>query len=300
MPHRPAVITLLVSAALLWTPHDAAAQGTGATLNITRNVEYAKVGDVSLKLDLYIPVYENDKRQKPPQLVVWIHGGGWRAGSKNHCPLAVLTGHDYAVASISYRLSNVAKFPAQIHDCKGAIRWLRANAKKYGYDAKRIGVSGGSAGGHLVSLLGTSAGVKELEGNVGGNSDYSSAVQAVVNFYGPTDFAAFIKANPSMAKPSSPVSLLLGGTVEEKQKLAAQASPATHVGKNDAPHLLIHGDSDRLVPPSQSELLHKLYQEAKLDSTLHIIEGAAHGGRSFHDAKRRAMVRAFFDKHLRK
>ena len=131
---------------------------------IIKDIEFAKIGNHSLKLDLHFPT-----NKKGAPLVVWIHGGGWYKGSKNDCKVDWLTKHGYSVASISYRLSQVAKFPAQIHDCKGAIRWLRANEKKYGYNCDRIIVAGASAGGYLATLLGTSHKVEALEGNVGGN-----------------------------------------------------------------------------------------------------------------------------------
>jgi acetyl esterase/lipase len=142
--------------------------------NVTahRDLVYATIGEKDILLDLYIP---KNTTVKPP-LLVWIHGGGWQSGSKDSCPLYRETQRGYAVASLNYRLSHEAMFPAQIHDCKGAIRWLRANAEKFGYNSERIGVAGSSAGGQLVALLGTSGGVKELEGNVGGNLGQSSSV----------------------------------------------------------------------------------------------------------------------------
>ena len=152
-----------------------------------RDLVYAKTPQRELALDLYIP----DGATKPP-LIVWVHGGAWRAGSKAKPPALWMLERGYAVASISYRLSQQAVFPAQIHDCKAAIRWLRAHASKYGYDAERIGAWGASAGGHLVALLGTSSGVKELEGDLGYN-DQSSRVQAVVDYFGPTDVTAMSK-----------------------------------------------------------------------------------------------------------
>jgi acetyl esterase/lipase len=141
-----------------------------------RNVEYARVdGNRPLYLDLYLP----EKPAAPTPLVVWIHGGGWVGGSKNNCPPLSMVSKGFAAASVEYRFADVAPFPAQIHDCKGAIRFLRANAAKYNLDPNRIGAWGASAGGHLVALLGTGVAVKELDGNVGGNLEYSSRVQAV-------------------------------------------------------------------------------------------------------------------------
>ena len=149
-----------------------------------RDLEYANVDGESLQLDLYLP----EKSETKPPLLVWIHGGGWTKGSKSGInPIFIrLTAEGYAAASIDYRLDGLTSHPKQIHDCKGAIRWLRANADKYGYDVTRIGVGGGSAGGHLVLLLGLSSGIEELEGDVGGNLDQSSQVHAVVDLFGPS------------------------------------------------------------------------------------------------------------------
>ena len=267
---------------------------------VLKDVEYARVGDVSLKLDLYLPGKAEGAKPVAPPLLVWIHGGGWRYGDKVDCPLRWLVGKGYAVASINYRLSDVALFPAGVHDCKGAIRWLRGQAQKYGYDARRIGISGGSAGGHLVALLGTSAGVQELEGDVAAHTDQSSAVQAVVNFFGPTDFSKLAEqGHPEFT--TSLVALWLGDPISGRKgrSLAALASPVTHVGPEDAPVLTIQGTKDPLVFVPQATALHEAYSKAGLDSTLEIIEGGGHGGPAFFDDERRAMIEAFFDKHLR-
>ena len=148
-----------------------------------RDLVYARAGAKDLLLDLYLP----EGAPRPLPLVVWIHGGGWRNGAKEQTPARRLVERGYAVASINYRLSGEAIFPAQIHDCKAAVRWLRANAAKYGLDAGRVAAWGSSAGGHLVALLGTSGGIMELEGGLG-NADQSSRVQAVVDFFGPHGF----------------------------------------------------------------------------------------------------------------
>jgi len=182
---------------------------------------------------------------------VWIHGGGWSAGGKEDCPAVSFVTKGYAVASINYRFSQHALFPAQIEDCKAAIRWLRANAKRYNLDAGHVGVWGASAGGHLVALLGTTGGVKKLEGT-GGNLDQSSRVQCVVDWFGPTDFA---KMGGWQDKPDSPMALLIGGPVRDRQELATKANPITYISKDSAPFLIMHGEKDNLVPMSQSELL---------------------------------------------
>ena len=260
-----------------------------------KNVEYAKVGEVSLHLDLYLP----EKAEGAP-LIVWIHGGGWQNGSKDRCPLKWLTGEGYAVASVQYRLTDKGAFPAQIHDCKGAIRWLRANASDYGYNAEKIGVAGISAGGHLVALLGTSGDVKELEGEVGGNLDQSSRVQAVLDMCGPTDFILRWKNRPeAVNKPGTAVYKLLGGPLPEKREVAEAASPATHVTKDDAPLLIFHGTEDPLVQHAQSEHLRDLYIKQELEVTLETIEGGGHVPKEFWDVLRREMALKFFDDHIK-
>ena len=256
-----------------------------------RDLEYAKAGEQALLLDLYVP----ENAPKPLPVVVWIHGGGWRGGDKRNCRSLRMTARGYAAASVNYRLSQDATFPAQIHDCKAAIRYLRANAAKYGLDPKRIGVWGSSAGGHLVALLGTSGDVKQLEGKLG-NQDQSSRVQAVCDWFGPTDLASLGgRAIPGWRR--NPVALLLGGPPAEKKDLAEQGSPITHVTKDDPPFLIMHGDRDRVVPTAQSQLLHDALKAAGVASTLQVVEGAGHG---FGGAEIDKAVQDFFDKHLKK
>ena len=272
-----------------WTPNNARAEEH-------KNVEYAKVGDTPLHLDLYLP----EKPKTADQLIVWIHGGGWRNGSKDRCAFTWLNQYGYAVASIQYRLTDAATFPAQIHDCKGAIRFLRANAEKYGYKAEKIGVVGISAGGHLVALLGTGGDVPDLEGTVGGNLEQSSRVQAVVDMCGPTDFLLSFKQHPALfGRPNSSVALLLGGPVRDKQELAKLASPAAHITADDPPLLIIHGSKDPIVNPQQSEHLRDLYREAKLNAKLELIPEGGHVPKEFFDKDRRELIRKFYNEHLR-
>ncbi|HEY1066028.1 MAG TPA: alpha/beta hydrolase [Pirellulales bacterium] len=270
---------------------------TVGDVKITRDVEYAKVGDQSLKLDYATPAAAKSK----PPLVVWIHGGGWVGGNRANPPVAFLINQGYALASISYRFSDKAVYPAQIHDCKGAIRYLRANAEKIGFDPERIGVAGGSAGGHLVALLGTTAGEKELEGEVGGNLDQSSRVQAVCDIYGPSDLLLDETNGGEKWNPAATelVRKLLGGPRLEKSALAKLASPVYFVSEDDAPFLIIHGDKDDLVYPSQSTRLLKALQEAKVPAELDLVKGAGHGGPQFGEPSRRDRITKFFDAHLK-
>lgn len=267
----------------------------GATPVVRKDIEFANVDGHSLKLDLYLPT-----EVKGAPLVVWIHGGGWSGGSKNSCPISWLIDDGYAVASISYRLTDKAIFPAQIHDCKAAIRWLRANAEKFGYSTAKVGVSGSSAGGHLAALVGTTGDVKELEGSVGGNSDHSSRVDAVVDFYGATDFVLRSKTQPHRAnEEGSVVYLLLGGGADQKVELAKQASAAFHVTKDDPPFLVFHGSNDKTVLLDQSQRINEVYTKAGLPIALHVLDGSGHGGKEFYEGDRRGLIQTFLAKHLK-
>src|SRR5688500_8356086 len=167
-------------------PPGPAAAALPAGVTIERDIAYVPHGDPSQVLDIYLP---KEKPSKPLPLVVWIHGGGWKGGSKANAPSAAMVPMGYIAASVEYRFSQKAVFPAQLQDCKAAIRWLRANSKKYNIDPERIGVWGSSAGGHLVALLGTTGGSKDFP-PIGGNEDQSDRVQAVCDFFGPADFTA--------------------------------------------------------------------------------------------------------------
>lgn len=253
-------------------------------VKLLRDLTFAQVGDQRLKLDLYIP-----SQVAPPKLVVWIHGGGWRGGSKAKPPLRRVLDEGYALASISYRFSDAAIFPAQVHDCKGAIRWLRAHAKDYGYDATSIAVAGGSAGGTLALLLGTTANVPELEGDVGGNLQESSSVQAVINYFGPSDFVLRGQSQPEVAYSSKSGSFAwLGGqpgengqlgTVDKQLELAASA--VRYVSASSPPLLVLHGTADELVLADQAHRIVEVYQSASRPVQLVLVERAGHGGGAF-------------------
>jgi acetyl esterase/lipase len=257
-----------------------------------RDVEYARVGERPLLMDIFVP--EKDKGPLP--LVVWVHGGGWESGSRRDCKAAWLSGEGYVVASIDYRLSGEAPFPAQIHDCKAAIRWLRANAAKYKIDLERVGAWGSSAGAHLVNLLGTSGDVKELEGDLG-PAGQSSRVQAVCSYYGPGNLVTVVKQRRVRNQtPADPFYKLLGGPVEEKQDLLRAASPVTYISKDDPPFLLVHGELDGVVPYAQSVEFDKALKAAGVSSTFRTVKGAGHG---FIDETSDRMVAAFFNEHLK-
>jgi acetyl esterase/lipase len=242
--------------------------------------------------------------EKPAPLIVWVHGGGWITGSKNILRVVNFTREGYAVAAINYRLSLHAPFPAQIEDCKSAIRFLRAHAKKYDIDPDRIGVWGESAGGHLVALLGTSGGNLTLAGDKPQNADQSDRVQCVVDYFGPTDLLQI----PAMAGPdvkydfNGPNSLLtrfLGGPMSTKHHLATIANPITHISKDDPPFLIVHGTADPIVPIGQSKILYQALKKAGIEAEMISVKGASHGLGIYGDPEVTTRVKSFFEKHLR-
>jgi len=302
-PLIAALLPLLLSFSLLAQQPAATAKArprASATLpegaRALRNIDYVSGSHARQKLDLYLPAGTNASLP----LIIWIHGGAWLAGSKEDCPARRFLSQGYAVASVNYRLSQQALFPAQIEDCKAAVRWLRAHAKEYRLDPDRFGAWGASAGGHLVALLGTSGGVKEFD--TGPNPDVSSRVQAVVDFFGPTDLLRMDEqAGPESRMkhntPDSPESKLVGGPVQEHQELAAKANPITYVTPDDPPMLLVHGDADPLVPHPQSEILYDALKQAGVEATLHIVKGGGHGTGFGPDVQEQ--VNRFLEQHLK-
>lgn len=268
-----------------------------AGVKAQRDLVYVEGGHERHKLDLYLP----EKAGGPLPLIIWVHGGGWQNGSKDGCP-PLRSGYvakGYAVASINYRLSGHAVFPAQIEDCKAAIRWLRAHAREYSLDPARFGVWGSSAGGHLVALIGTSGGVKEFD--VGANLDQSSRVQAVCDYYGPTDFTVFVTTPgyESHATEASPEAKLIGGAVMQNKDKAARVNSISYVTKDDPPFLIVHGDKDPTVPINQSQLLFEALKKTEVSAHFHTIHGAGHGGPGFAGKNIDDMVSAFFDERLK-
>lgn len=242
-------------------------------------LDYVGGGNPRQMLDLYLP--EKPAAGKLP-VVCWIHGGGWKNGSKESgagkLARLVATGK-YAGVALNYRLTGEAPWPAQIHDCKAAIRWIRGQAEERGLDPDRIAVWGSSAGGHLVAMLGVSQGVAGLEGELGAFRGESSAVKCVVDFFGPTDLLAMDAQGSTMDHngAGSPESLLVGGPVQERAETARQASPLRHVSQDDAPALLVHGTEDPLVPFAQSVELAKALKQAGVPAAMLTVEGGGHG-----------------------
>lgn len=249
-----------------------------ADVKVLEDVAYVVDGHPRQKLDLYLPKQDDSK---PLPIVIWIHGGGWQRGTKDMLNRqAIVLQNGFALASVNYRLTNHAPFPAQIHDCKAAIRFLRTHADQYGIDPDRFGAWGSSAGGHLVSLLGTSGGVAALEGDLG-ETAASSHVQAVCDWFGPSDMVMMGRLQgphekPKFENPKSAIAKLVGGPLSQRQDVARQSSPATYISQDDAPFLIMHGDQDPLVPLEQSETFHRLLTESNVRSNLITIEGAGH------------------------
>lgn len=239
-------------------------------VELIRDVEYGRVGDRPLLLDIYRPI---TPIVSPMPAVIWIHGGGWRAGGKFPSRVESLARHGFFGISIEYRLSGEAQFPAAVEDCKCAVRWLRANAQKYNVDPDRIGVWGSSAGGHLSMMVACADG---LEGD-GGWPEYSSRVRAACAYFGPSDFISWYELYESgLSRDTAPIQFL-GGTMEEKPEAYWLASPVNHVSADDPPLLLVHGDLDPVVPFEQSEIMCQAYLEAGLEVTLVMVSGAGHG-----------------------
>jgi acetyl esterase/lipase len=261
---------------------------------VHRDLAYVTNGHARQKLDLYL-----SKGAGRPPLMILIHGGGFREGDKREENVAQWLTDGYAVASVNYRYSSDAIFPAQVEDCKAAVRWLRANAKKYGYDSERFGVRGSSAGGYLVTMLGTTGATTKFD--VGENLDVSSRVQAVADRYGPIDFLRIDEqmtpGGERQDAPGSPLWDLLGGRLQDNREKAEIANPINYITVDCPPFIIVHGDRDPLVPHFQSELLAAAFAKAGVPVTLFTVKGGGHGG--FDDPKAEAVVREFFARHLK-
>lgn len=259
-----------------------------------KDLVYAKVGDRNLLVDIYLP--ENTPNTP---LIVWIHGGAWRSGSKENPPKGLLE-NGYALASLDYRLSGEAPFPAMIYDIKAAIRYLRANAKKYGYRNDKIIIAGSSAGGHLAALVGTTNGDKELEGSLGDNLDTSSDVQAIIDLYGPTDFLTILdQSTPHGISVRAPaLELLMGKPIEQVPEMAKLASPVFQVDGNDPPIFIAHGDQDNQVPINQAHELHAAYKKLEVMVQFEVVHGAGHGSPDYYQPEFTEKILAFLKKAL--
>lgn len=285
------------------------------------NIEYAKRGNISLKLHILQP-----STNKPMPLIVFIQGSAWGAwgpqDSFANLPQLqqYFAKNGYVVASVQHTFATQAKFPAQIQDIQTAVRFLKANASKYSIDPKRVGVFGDSSGGHLAVLLATSQDHVFKENfnkktnkpnpplTVADNAinKQSAKVQAVVDWYGPTDFRRMDDKGPvpgsfSHNDPNSPESILVGGPIQEKEQdqVVWDANPINYVTKDDPPFLIMHGYKDNIVSYNQSILLYNALTKIKHDVTMYKVTEGTHGG-GFKQPIIYQKVQKFFDKHLKK
>lgn len=261
-----------------------------------KNLVYAEAGSRKLLVDIY-----KLRSAKDPYLIVWIHGGAWRSGSKESPPLGLL-GEGYAIASVDFRLSTEAPFPAQVHDIKAAIRFLRAKAGQFGYRRDKIIIWGSSSGGHLVSLVGTTNNDPYMEGTLGDYRNESSSVQAIIDFYGPTNLLTILtQSTPHGINVRAPaMAILLGKPVEEAKELAQKASPVFHVDPKDPPLLIVHGDQDIQVPVNQSLELMAAYKKNAAPVQLEFISGADHGSSVYYKKEVQNMMLQFLNRVLKK
>lgn len=270
---------------------------TQLKIEVLPAVEFGKGGTNVLKMTVLRPV---EKQAKPMPAIVFLFGGAWRSGNRNQGTnhLARFAERGYFCASIDYRFSQQALFPAQLHDAKCAIRFLRAKAREFNLNPDRIGVWGMSSGAHLAALLGTSAGVAELEGE-GGWKEFPSHVNAVVDMFGPTDFLKMDAAGGGLFPHNaaeSPESRLIGGPIQDHPEKAAAANPIKYVSRDDPPFLILHGTADQLVPFNQSELLVAALKAAEVPVRFHPVPGGQHG---FLEVQIGGVIDEFFDQYLK-
>jgi len=259
-----------------------------------KDIVYATVEGKPLALDLYIPT-----ATRQPPLVVYVHGGAWTTGSKAQYP-AFLVEHGYAVASLDFRSSNEARFPANIHDIKAGIRFLRAKAPQYGYRTDRIAIVGASSGGHLAALVGVTNGNKELEGTEGDHLGESSAVQAVISYFGASDLTTILAqstpAGLSVREPA--LRRLLGASPDAVPELTRLASPVFHVDAHSPPIFLLHGDQDTQMPVNQALELQSVYESAGRPVEVLFLHGVGHDGEPFFRGLPVERVTAFLKRQI--
>ncbi|MEM9176783.1 MAG: alpha/beta hydrolase, partial [Myxococcota bacterium] len=302
MPHaarRPAPVRLALCAALLAAPlglsgcqavlvwgaqtfWSHSAPDVPDDIVATRDVVFASRPTGDLLLDVYRPA---DRAGEPRPVVLYAFGGGWMSGNRHQftvLDLFRLVDRGYVIATADYRWSTDAIFPAQIHDVKAALRWLRAHADEHGIDPTRVAILGPSAGGHLASLAGTSGDVATLEGATPDTwPGESSRVQAVVDFFGPSELETYRAQHVENGLGNTNslffLEMLIGGAVEANPELAASASPMAYLDADDPPFLIIHGDEDPVVPIQQSRRLLAALETAGVDATFRLVPGGDHG-----------------------
>ncbi len=290
------MIWLYVTVKPMHETNDNRSMNVSQNITSLMNIEYAQVNGKSLLLDIYLP---NNKTNNSP-LIIFIHGGGWMQGNKENCPGNAIAQRKYVVACINYRLSGISKFPAQIHDVKAAIRWLRANANIYNIDPNRIGVFGDSAGGHLAALAGTSGGL--WFGDNPKLSEYSDRVQAVAEWFGPVDMIAvenITKTGADYYEYYRAATQLIGGPIIQNHDKANAANPVIYITPEDPPFLIIHGTSDNIVPTEQSKIFYYELQKSGVYAEL-IINNGGHGYQLDESGAEFRKTMDFFDSQLKK
>jgi acetyl esterase/lipase len=298
-----AVLTALVGAAaasLAWAQPGGKGGKLPDSVKLIADIQYAGNTTKSQRLNLLLP--KAPKGDKPLPVIVYIQGSAWMASrpAGGHAYLSkYVAGGEYVGVGIGHRTTAEATWPAQIHDVKAAIRWIRGNAKNYNIDPDRIGAIGNSSGGHLVSALGTTGGVKELEGDLGEFKGLSSRVQCVVDEFGPSDILEMQNYPSSLNHDAatSPEGKLVGGRVSEKKEVARAASPVTYAKADAPPFLILHGNKDNVVPYNQSERMYAALKKAGVECYFVTVDGGGHGGWRNPDIYK--IERAFFDKVLR-
>ena len=293
-------LALPLAAQQLQIASDAAPTPGNGTFTATLGLEYAAVGDQHLLVDMYVP----DEPGLHPA-ILYLHTGAWVTGDRDPGASLRQARRGYVVASIDYELAPKSIYPAQLEDCKAAVRWLRANAARFRIDPERIAVFGASAGGHLAALLGTTGGIADFEGVALGNAGYSSRVKAVVDFYGPTDLLKLDSQKAACAPPLDgnsrllPPSLLIGCAIQLCKEKTELANPINFITPDDPPFLILHGDTDCLVPWQQSQLLYDALKAAGMPVSFHLIPGAGHADAKFDELGNQQIVSDFFDAFLR-
>jgi arylsulfatase len=256
------------------------------------NQTYSTPATGALLLDLYLP---EQTAAQPRPVVLWLHGGGWKRGTKDSCPLVWLASEGYAVVSVQYRLSWLARWPAQLEDVRAAVRWLRTNAAQYQLDPARVAVAGSSSGANLASIVGTAP--------AAAGESVSSRVGAVIDFYGASDLLTMPPNVPGPGRTEADLAQsngakLLGGIVRDRPELARQVSALYQVTADDPPFLILHGDQDDQVPVEQSRRLHAKLQATGVPAELVVLPGVGHGGKAFDTPEVRGKIRAFLARSL--
>ena len=287
--------SMMIGVIALLSPVDAQ-ETVPAGVLFEKNIEYSNPDDQHLQLNMARP----KEGTGPFPAVICIHGGGFRAGTRESFNglCLQLAERGYVAVTVSYRLAPKYQFPAAVYDVKAAVRWMRANAEKYQIDPDRIGTTGGSAGGHLAQFLGVTSGVKKFEGD-GGNAEYSSSVKCVVNFYGPSDFTKSYDASVD-AKDVLP--LFLGGNLEQERHRHIESSPLYWGTPEAAPTLFVHGTKDAYVAHEQAGWIVERMKAADVEATLMTIEDGDHGFRTSSPEVKQQIEKArfeFFEKHLK-